>query len=308
MGLTLTTAPATEPLTIAEVSAHLRLGAGSQEPAPMVPTAALISPAAAGNVDNGAHRYCVTFVTADGETEGGAVSSAVTVADKAVNGKVSLTGIPLGGSSVTARKLYRTAAGGSTYLLLATLADNSTTTYTDNTGDSSLGAGAPATNTTADPLLAALITAARRQAEDITGRALVTQTWTYRLDEFPVAAIGLPKPPLVSIASIKYLDVDGVLQTMATDDYEVYTSALLGLVTPAYGSSWPNTREVPEAVRVEYTCGYGAAAAVPQEIKQWMLVQIAHWYANREASSVVKLEPLPFVDALLDAYRILQIA
>ena len=30
--------------------------------------------------------------------------------------------------------------------------------------------------------------------------------------------------------------------------------------------------------------------------------------SSREASSVVKLEPLPFVVALLDAYRIIQIA
>jgi hypothetical protein len=44
---------------------------------------------------------------------------------------------------VTSRKLYRTAAGGSTYLLAATIADNSTTTYTDSLVDGSLGAAAP---------------------------------------------------------------------------------------------------------------------------------------------------------------------
>jgi uncharacterized phiE125 gp8 family phage protein len=306
MGLILTTAPAIEPLTIAEVSAQLRLGAGSQEPAPAAPTAALISPVVAGNVDNGAHRYRITFVTADGETDGGVVSSAVTVTDKAVNGKVSLTGIPLGGSSVTARKLYRTVAGGSTYLLLATLADNTTTVYTDNVADSSLGAGAPSVNTTVDPLLIALITAARRQAENLTGRVLITQAWTHTLDAFPVAAINLPNPPLVSVASVKYINGDGTLTTIDAADYTVHTAGLHGLVVPAYGQSWPSSRAEPEAVRIEFTCGYGTAAAVPQEIKQWMLVQIGHWYSNREASSVVKLEPLPFVDGLLDAYRVLR--
>ena len=49
----------------------------------------------------------------------------------------------------TGRKLYRTKAGGATYYLLATIADNSTTTYTDNTADGSLSATtAPGYNTT----------------------------------------------------------------------------------------------------------------------------------------------------------------
>ena len=163
--LVVVTPPTTEPLTLDEVASHCRLDATNQEPAPSAPTAALVSPAAAGNVDNGAHRYLVTYVTADGETQAGIVSSAVTVADKTINGKVLVSGIPLGGSSVTARKLYRTVAAGATYLLLATIADNTTTTYTDNIADSALGAGAPTTNTTGDPLLNMLIQAVRQHAE-----------------------------------------------------------------------------------------------------------------------------------------------
>ncbi len=53
----------------------------------------------------------MTFVTADGETDGGDVSASLTVADKAVNGQVTVSNIPVGGSAVTSRKLYRTAAG-----------------------------------------------------------------------------------------------------------------------------------------------------------------------------------------------------
>lgn len=115
--------------------------------APGAVTAALAGDGA-GNVDNGAHLYKVTFVTADGETEAGTASETVTVADKTTDGKVSLTGIPLGPSGTTARKIYRTEAGLSTYKLLATLSDNTTEIYTDNTADSSLGATAPSTNTT----------------------------------------------------------------------------------------------------------------------------------------------------------------
>ena len=120
--------PATEPVSIAEVMHHCRIDSANAEPAPGVITVALGS--GAGNVDNGAHRYTITFVTADGQTQAGDISAAVTVADKTVNGKVSLSAIPIGGSLVTSRKIYRTAANGSTYLLLATIADNTTTTYT----------------------------------------------------------------------------------------------------------------------------------------------------------------------------------
>jgi hypothetical protein len=58
--------------------------------------------------------------------------------------QMPLTAIPLGNSLVTARKLYRTPAntGGGTLKLVATLADNTTTTFTDTVPDASLGAAA----------------------------------------------------------------------------------------------------------------------------------------------------------------------
>lgn len=304
MGLILKVAPATEPLTIAEVMAHLRLDSSSQEPAPAAPTVALVSPAVAGNVDNGAHRYLATFVTADGETQAGTASSVVTVADKTVNGKVLVSGIPLGGSAVTARKLYRTLAGGSTYYLLATIADNGTTSYTDNIADASLGAGAPSTNTTGDPLLSALIIAARQQAEKETGRALITQQWEYTDDDFD-CRIQLPKPALISVQSVKYLDTNGVQQTLDSGEYQVVTSELVGYLQPAYSKSWPAYRPQPDSIVVAYTCGYGAASAVPQSIKAWMLMAISTLYSQREAiitGTIVAEVPRDFFAGLLDPY------
>lgn len=158
-----------------------------------------------------------------------------------------------------------------------------------------------------DALITALIVAARRLAEAQTGRVLVTQSWKQTLDALPVAAIALYLPPLQSVQSVKYYDIDGVQKTLAGTDYTVHTSTQLGLVVPAYGTTWPGTRDVPEAVEIAFTAGYGNAAAVPQEIKQWMLLQIGHWYENREASGD-RRDPLPYVDALLDPYRVLRFA
>ncbi len=45
--------------------------------------------------------------------------------------------------TVTARKVYRTQGGGSTWTLLTTVADNTTTSFTDTTADGSLGADVP---------------------------------------------------------------------------------------------------------------------------------------------------------------------
>src|SRR5262249_20741756 len=114
---------------------------------PTALTAALAG-AGAGNVDDGTHSYKVTFVTAQGESAPGPTSNVVTVADHTTNGKVALTGIPLGPSGTTARKIYRTVAGNSgSYKLVTTIANNTATTAQDNLADSGLGANAPSTGT-----------------------------------------------------------------------------------------------------------------------------------------------------------------
>lgn len=70
----------------------------------------------------------------------GAVSNTLT----AVAGdSVTLTNIPLGPAGTSDRKVYRTAVGGSALLLLATISNNTATTYTDTIADGSLGAAIP---------------------------------------------------------------------------------------------------------------------------------------------------------------------
>lgn len=66
--------------------------------------------------------------------------------------QVSLTAIPTSGDArVTGRAIYRTKVGGSVYFSLSRIGDNSTTAYTDNTPDTSLGTGtAPLAASTAD--------------------------------------------------------------------------------------------------------------------------------------------------------------
>lgn len=126
----------------------------STAPAPTAAPSAALAGAGAGNVTNGTHVYAYTNVDALGvEGPPSAASAAVNVVNNAADGKVAVTGILAGPSGTASRKVYRSATGTTTpLLLLTTIADNVTTTYTDNTADGSLGAGQPPTFTLlADP-------------------------------------------------------------------------------------------------------------------------------------------------------------
>jgi hypothetical protein len=57
--------------------------------------------------------------------------------------RVAVSGIAAGAAGTAARKLYRTAVDDSQLKLVTTIADNTTTTYTDSTPDGSLGPNAP---------------------------------------------------------------------------------------------------------------------------------------------------------------------
>lgn len=159
-----------------------------------------------------------------------------------------------------------------------------------------------------DSYITALIQAAREFAEHITERAFVTQTWELALDAFPAAELKLPKPPLASIVSIKYDDTAGTEQTIGSSFYVADLYSTPGWVLPAYATSWPATRDQANAVRVRYSCGYGAAAAVPQGIKNWILLRVGSLYAIREEMVPGRALQPAFVDRLLDAYRVWDLA
>lgn len=149
---------------------------------PIACTAALAG-AGVGNVDDGAHSYKITFVTSSGESSGGVTSNVVTVVDKATDGQVSLTSIPLGPTSVTSRKIYRTIAGDTgNHKLVDTISDNTTTTYTDDTADSGLGADAPTTNLA---LLPADWANAYPKYFIRHGRGTSTKLWAFGCSDYP---------------------------------------------------------------------------------------------------------------------------
>ncbi|MET0154747.1 MAG: head-tail connector protein [Rickettsiales bacterium] len=282
MHYSLVSALAAEPISPKEARRHLRLLEGDGEPAPLAPAAALAGDGA-GNLSEGAYRYQITFVTSDGETEAGAASAAVIVADAASDGKIALSSLPRGGSAVTSRNIYRTQADGAAYFLAGTISDNTTVSYVDDAADASLGTEAPTINTTEDPYLLALIATARAMAEAILSRKLVTQTLELTLDGFPCGAIGLRRPPVQSVESVAYIDANGTERTLSPDIYDVSLHREIPEIRLKDGEAWPETANAPECVTVRFVAGYGDSPAdVPYPIRQAILLVVGHLYENRE--------------------------
>lgn len=158
-------------------------------------------------------------------------------------------------------------------------------------------------DTAEDAMITSLITAARQACEERLGRSLLPQTWQLTLDQFP-EALELRRGPVRSITSIKFLDPDGVLQTLDPADYQLDTAdPWVAYVVPALDTDWPDTQENINAVRVQYVAGYADAASVPGPVKSWILLALGDLYANRERSSAgVEIRVAEFVDRLLDPY------
>jgi uncharacterized phiE125 gp8 family phage protein len=179
-------------------------------------------------------------------------------------------------------------------------------------------------DTAEDTLITLLIGAARRYAEMYCNRSFVTQGWRLTLDAFPgpslmgvpygrpytvpAHAVQLERTPVLGVSAITYQDMGGTWQTMSASDYVVDATGPIGRITPVFGKIWPVTLPQIAAVRIDYTAGYGPAATdVPEGIRQWLLLRIGTLYENREEVAAMNrgsITPLPFVDQLLDPYRV----
>ena len=160
------------------------------------------------------------------------------------------------------------------------------------------------TTTDDDTYITALIVAARENVEQRLGRALYTQTLLRTLDAFPDAII-LRRSPIQSVSWVKYLDGNGVLQLLDAAAYSTDFESEPGYVVPAYGYVWPTTYASINAVTVQYVASYTTTGAIPQTIKQWMLMRIGALYEIREAESGPtsgSFAKPSFVDGLLERY------
>ncbi len=152
--------------------------------------------------------------------------------------------------------------------------------------------------------------------EGYTKRQLVTASWRLDLARFPAGSlpIVLPLPPLRGVTKIEYVDPSGAVQTWDASKYQVSCAlpsaeglypedAPRGRVYPAYGEAYPETRDVPDAVRVTFECGYGDQEKVPAIFKTGILLVVGELYLHREASALVEDDVPPAATNLLWGLR-----
>lgn len=175
-----------------------------------------------------------------------------------------------------------------------------------------LEATSPVTEDPADAEIAALITAAREQAEMCYGRDLVVKQWELALDYWTGREIAL-RAPLVSVESFAYTDSDGTETPMIEEtDYIVDSIKQPGLVMPPYNAVWPTFTPAPSsAIRIQFTSGYADGAAFWSDsgarLKIGMKLLISEWWNNRLplsydiASGGQKSTVMNRIEALLSA-------
>lgn len=162
------------------------------------------------------------------------------------------------------------------------------------------------------------IVAAREYFEARTGRQLISAQYLFVINQWPdtmqeperplgwrYGTIRLPKAPLQTVDLIQYKDwATGVLTTLAITEYQVSALREPGMIAPARYKVWPVADPQSfDAIQVKFTCGYGAATAVPQKCKTAIKLLVGHLYEHREATHQESFrERLQVIPYGLDAF------
>jgi hypothetical protein len=172
-----------------------------------------------------------------------------------------------------------------------------------------------------DAVVNAAIATATTALENYTGRAIGVQTLDWYPDEtdsnlryvvyplsngawgacwqwgWPVSYFNLPRPPLVSVTSIKYLDADHAEQTFSSADYWVSGIGRTGRITLKSGSVWPTVGAYPDAVVIRFVAGY---SVVPEPLISAVLLEAAETVAAQASggSGAVRSETIDGVGTL----------
>ena len=270
-----TTPPATLPLTLAAVRAHLNLTPGNPGTKATVVFGTGNAQLVLTAKDRGAYAnaWAAELVAAVPDQE-----LAVAFVDDKFTAVLATDGA--GAATSTAAEV---AAAFQAEAELLAIVDATT-----GTGDGS-GVLAAAVETlfvggtdvtSEDAHLELLVGAATAKAETLLRKKLVTQTLTHVRDTWGGARIPLLWGPVQSITTVKYYDADAVLQTVDGAQYTLRNKTWPQTVELHPDYEWPDLRPyVQSRVEIEYVTGY---TTVPADVKMALLLMIGHWYSHRE--------------------------
>jgi uncharacterized phiE125 gp8 family phage protein len=117
------------------------------------------------------------------------------------------------------------------------------------------------------------IPAATEMFERLTRRALLPQTWLLESED-AVREIELPRPPLISITSVKSKErIEEDWEDVADEDYTLQSNRSPARLTWLDGQ--------PRFVQVIYTAGHANVADIPGEYRMTILQLVAFFAENR---------------------------
>jgi uncharacterized phiE125 gp8 family phage protein len=135
------------------------------------------------------------------------------------------------------------------------------------------------------------------------GRSLITQTLELRVAGFPdtCEAIKLPRPPFQSIVSVKFLDCDGIEQTLPETTYSTFTADNgLTYLYRRPSQTWPATQGVPEAIRIRYVAG---SDEIDPGLQHAILMTVARLF-EKGGDGYGGMEDDPYIRRLFAPYRV----
>jgi uncharacterized phiE125 gp8 family phage protein len=152
-----------------------------------------------------------------------------------------------------------------------------------------------------DALIAGWVDAATRACERYAGLTAVSRTARMEFEGFPAAGgpLELWNGPVSAVTAVGH--GDPVVPLTAGTGYGVWLAHLPPLVCPPAGAEWP---AAAGRVRVDYTCGFGTPAQVPDSFKAAVKLCLAHLNFHRgDAAKFSEAKMPPAARGLLDLER-----
>lgn len=169
-----------------------------------------------------------------------------------------------------------------------------------------------ATDTSEDTALTYMIEAATALGEKYTGRDFINKGYTTFRGDF-CDPLELRRSKVSAISSINYM-VNGAYTLLDSSVYYLQDVNDFPYIYLQNNQSWPdNVDDLPQAVKIIFTSGYGAAGSnVPSGLKMAILNHITYLYSNRgdcggDCSSGAAGGLPPAVKSLYTPYRIINI-
>ena len=137
-----------------------------------------------------------------------------------------------------------------------------------------------------DALILRQLRVATETVELDSSRALMTQTWKVHFSAF-LSELEIRKPPVASVSSITYFDLDGNSQTLATSVYETDLASenLPARIHELSGQTWPaTTTEKYNAVTVTFVAGWTTQVLLPPRAKQAVVFKLRELYHGCDLS------------------------